>query len=165
MPPKPTCKAVLKAGQRGVRVYPKGCKVRTTVAADGTKKQVNKKGKTKRKVKVTAESFYIGLYNSNHTKGPVSMVYDTGAVTTSLTPADLRVLGYNPDRTTGIKYMEFIDANNNVTKNKVLKGCRLSVKIASNDFVSISVDIVVAPTNLLGMSAIKQLKRLKVKFK
>ena len=56
MPPKPTCKAVLKAGQRGVRVYPKGCKVRTTVAADGTKKQVNKKGKIKRKVKVTAET-------------------------------------------------------------------------------------------------------------
>ena len=30
MPPKPTCKVVKREGQRGARIDPKGCKVRTT---------------------------------------------------------------------------------------------------------------------------------------
>ena len=35
MPPKPTCKVVKIEGQRGARIDPKGCKVRTTKDAQG----------------------------------------------------------------------------------------------------------------------------------
>ena len=41
MPPKPTCKVVLRPKTRtdkgGARIHPYGCKVRTDVKADGTK--------------------------------------------------------------------------------------------------------------------------------
>ena len=44
MPPKPTCKVVKREGQRGARIDPKGCKVRTTKDAQGNKRQYNKHG-------------------------------------------------------------------------------------------------------------------------
>ena len=44
MPPKPTCKVVKIEGQRGARIDPKGCKVRTTKDAQGNKRQYNKQG-------------------------------------------------------------------------------------------------------------------------
>jgi hypothetical protein len=44
MPPKPTCKVVKREGQRGARIDPKGCKVRTTKDAQGNKKKQNKQG-------------------------------------------------------------------------------------------------------------------------
>ena len=40
MPPKPTCKVVKREGQRGARIDPKGCKVRTTKDTQGNKKKV-----------------------------------------------------------------------------------------------------------------------------
>ena len=42
MPPKPTCKVVKREGQRGARIDPKGCKVRTTKDAQGNKKKETK---------------------------------------------------------------------------------------------------------------------------
>ena len=47
MPPKPTCKVVKREGQRGARIDPKGCKVRTTKDAQGNKKKENKQGQQK----------------------------------------------------------------------------------------------------------------------
>mgnify|MGYP006066149131 CR=1 FL=1 len=47
MPPKPTCKVVKREGQRGARIDPKGCKVRTTKDAQGNKRQYNKRGEEK----------------------------------------------------------------------------------------------------------------------
>ena len=47
MPPKPTCKVVKREGQRGARIDPKGCKVRTTKDAQGNKKKQNKQGQEK----------------------------------------------------------------------------------------------------------------------
>ena len=41
MPPKPTCKVVKREGQRGARIDPKGCKVRTTKDDQGNKKKQN----------------------------------------------------------------------------------------------------------------------------
>ena len=43
MPPKPTCKVVKREGQRGARIDPKGCKVRTTKDTQGNKRQYNKR--------------------------------------------------------------------------------------------------------------------------
>eukprot|EP01043_Picozoa_sp_COSAG02_P008850 COSAG02_NODE_290_length_25531_cov_75.132392_18_plen_212_part_00 len=38
MPPKPTCKVVKREGQRGARIDPKGCKVRTTIIRSNSSK-------------------------------------------------------------------------------------------------------------------------------
>ena len=40
MPPKPTCKVVKREGQRGARIDPKGCKVRTTKDTQGNNEHV-----------------------------------------------------------------------------------------------------------------------------
>ena len=53
MPPKPTCKVVKREGQRGARIDPKGCKVRTTKDAQGNKRQYNKRGEEKITLKTT----------------------------------------------------------------------------------------------------------------
>ena len=50
MPPKPTCKVVKREGQRGARIDPKGCKVRTAKDAQGNKRQYNKQGQEKFKL-------------------------------------------------------------------------------------------------------------------
>ena len=50
MPPKPTCKVVKREGQRGARIDPKGCKVRTTKDVHGNKRQYNKQGQEKFKI-------------------------------------------------------------------------------------------------------------------
>ena len=47
MPPKPTCKVVKREGQRGARIDPKGCKVRTSVNAQGSKTKEDKQGQEK----------------------------------------------------------------------------------------------------------------------
>jgi hypothetical protein len=45
MPPKPTCKVAKREGQRGARIDPKGCKVRTAKDAQGNKKKQNKQAR------------------------------------------------------------------------------------------------------------------------
>ena len=47
MPTRPTCKVVKREGQRGARIDPKGCKVRTTKDTQGNKRQYNKRGEEK----------------------------------------------------------------------------------------------------------------------
>ena len=47
MPTQPTCKVVKREGERGARIDPKGCKVRTTKDAQGNKRQYNKRGEEK----------------------------------------------------------------------------------------------------------------------
>ena len=53
MPPKPTCKVVKREGQRGARIDPKGCKVRTTKDTQGNTRQYNKRGEEKVTLKTT----------------------------------------------------------------------------------------------------------------
>ena len=43
---RPKCKVVLKDGERGARIFPKGCQVRNRVVA-GVKRKVDKKGALK----------------------------------------------------------------------------------------------------------------------
>ena len=57
MPPKPTCKVVKREGQRGARIDPKGCKVRTTKDAQGNKRQYNKQGQEKFKICLCRPAF------------------------------------------------------------------------------------------------------------
>ena len=56
MPTQPTCKVVKREGQRGARIDPKGCKVRTTKDAQGNKRQYNKRGEEKITLKTTSSN-------------------------------------------------------------------------------------------------------------
>ena len=64
MPPKPTCKVVKREGQRGARIDPKGCKVRTSVNAQGSKKTEDKRGQEK--IKRTTRSGKMQLALAGH---------------------------------------------------------------------------------------------------
>jgi hypothetical protein len=59
MPPKPTCKVVKREGQRGARIDPKGCKVRTTKDTQGNKRQYNKRGEEKITLKTTGNEMRL----------------------------------------------------------------------------------------------------------
>ena len=59
MPPKPTCKVVKREGQRGARIHPKGCKVRTTKDTQGNKRQYNKRGEEKITLKTTGNEMRL----------------------------------------------------------------------------------------------------------
>ena len=96
MPPKPTCKVVKREGQRGARIDPKGCKVRTTKDAQGNKKKENKQGQQKIKRTTTKTDMRLAFagspqrhlianwndrpqnFRSNYKRNH-NMVYDTGA--------------------------------------------------------------------------------------
>ena len=59
MPPKPTCKVVKRAGQKGARIAPKGCVVRTDEDAAGVKVRRNKAGVVKVKRKTGEDDFRL----------------------------------------------------------------------------------------------------------
>ena len=96
MPPKPTCKVVKREGQRGARIDPKGCKVRTSVNAQGSKKKENKQGQEKikrstrnRDMKLAVAGSRQRLLMDNWNDRPAAerrqykqrhnIIYDTGA--------------------------------------------------------------------------------------
>ena len=86
MPPKPTCKVVKRSNQKGARIHPKGCKVRTDVdAALGTKTRTNKTGERKRKVVEGGREHQVTLArapNANPNEWVTGVIYDTGANST-----------------------------------------------------------------------------------
>ena len=99
MPPKPTCKVVKRQGQKGARIHPKGCEVRTGVSGAGyaTKTKTNKQGLKKVKIKVPGNKAHL-LWTASNPDAPqanwVEMLYDTGAQDTTLTQADATKLGW-----------------------------------------------------------------------
>ena len=122
MPPKPTCKVVKIEGQRGARIDPKGCKVRTTKDAQGNKRQYNKQGQEKFKITEIRNEHAVTIAGSRQyatvvrhwktTTGPNAMsvaqkgafkrnhkmIYDTGATMTTMSRSTLRKIGENPNR-------------------------------------------------------------------
>ena len=71
MPPKPTCKVVKREGQRGARIDPKGCKVRTTKDAQGNKRQYNKQGQEKFKIIELRNEYAVTIAGSRR-GGPLA---------------------------------------------------------------------------------------------
>ena len=192
MPTQPTCKVVKREGQRGACIDPKGCKVRTTKDAQGNKKKENKQGNEKIKRTTTNRDMRLAVagspqrhlianwndrpqnFRSNYKRNH-NMVYDTGANITSMTPAALQHIGYNPNRTTNVYHVNSGDASGNVIRRKVLRDVKYHLLLKSDkdtsgnrtrQWVTITTDVLVMPSNLLGVNSIKLLKsRFKVKFK
>lgn len=195
MPPKPTCKVVKREGQRGARIDPKGCKVRTSVNTQGSKKKEDKRGQEKIKRTTRSNEMRLALaghrqrqfinnwnakpaaqrsqYKQNH-----NIIYDTGANMSTMNSNTLQHIGYNPNHQNNVRFLTVSDANGNSVQRRVLNGVRFYVLLKSDknregnrtrDWVTLTDDVVVVPNNapnLLGTTAIKQLgNRFKVKYK
>ena len=87
MPPKKTCKVVVKEGQRGARIHPKGCKVRTKIEG-GVKTRRNKEGQIKRKAKTTGTEFTVRVKSAANSNVSVPLAWDTGADIDTISHAD-----------------------------------------------------------------------------
>ena len=79
-PSKVTCKVVKRKGQKGARIYPKGCKVRTEVDRAGNiVNRFTDKGLKKLTVKTQETAYRMKIANFNNTFTPADFIYDTGA--------------------------------------------------------------------------------------
>ena len=114
---RPTCKVVKRDGQKGARIDPKGCKVRTTKSQSGVLRKYNKQGerkitlKTRKKAKRLAvagtrqHSTVTGWRNKTveqrtDWKEDKNMIYDTGAQVTTMSRELANRLQINYLRTT-----------------------------------------------------------------
>lgn len=79
-PNKVTCKVVKRKGQKGARIYPKGCKVRTEVDRAGNiVNRFTDKGLKKMTIKSQRSDYRMKISNFNNTFTPADFIYDTGA--------------------------------------------------------------------------------------
>ena len=74
---RPTCKAVVRAGQNGARIHPRGCQVRQRISADGSSIRRNKQGNIKRKIKTTGRDLAVAVSRSGYSH---QFTWDTGAM-------------------------------------------------------------------------------------
>ena len=187
MPPKPTCRVVKREGQRGARIDPKGCTVRTEKSAAGTMTTRNKAGETKIKAKEANNRFTLaiagstqqGIANgwSNRSAGSKAVyksthqiLYDTGAQVTLMSKALLTKIGVNWRRNNNT-HMAGVSGVGGTENLKVLHDVQFYVLIHSrtSQWTLVTADVYVKDvdsdvSNLLGVDAILQLNRLKVKF-
>ena len=100
-PNRPTCKVVLRENERGARIAPKGCKVRTTYAATANRytkpagvggyRKYNKFGFQKEKHRETGNS--PAMQVAGPRGGVAPMIFDTGAQITLLNDTSARTMG------------------------------------------------------------------------
>ena len=84
MPPKPTCKVVKRAGQKGARIAPKGCVVRTDEDAAGVKVRRNKAGDVKVTQRVRTDEVDFRLMVAYSNEFPERAMIDNGRALTAL---------------------------------------------------------------------------------
>ena len=187
MPPKPTCKVVKREGQRGARIDPKGCTVRTEKSAAGTVTTRNKAGETKIKAKESNNKFFLAIAGSTQSgiangwstrsgqskrnyKSSHKILYDTGAQITLMSKDLLTKIGVNWRRNNNMYYSAVMGVGGS-ENTKVLQDVQFYVLIDSrtSQWTLVTADVFVKDvdsevSNLLGVDAILQLNRLKVKF-
>ena len=95
-----TCKVVLRLDQRGARIYPRGCKVRSRVDTAGQKKRYSKTGTVKlTKVSLTRRLFVNIKAGGGNDALPalpsscIPFIWNTGAPDTHMCRADADLLG------------------------------------------------------------------------
>ena len=139
MPTQPTCKVVKREGERGARIDPKGCKVRTTKDTQGNKRQYNKRGEEKITLKTTSNEMRLPVVVAgarqhstvrnwgNRTmrqraewRDRHKMIYDTGAQVTSMSREMCDRLRIDWRRTTNYTMQSVRGVGNTSTPCKVL---------------------------------------------
>ena len=172
MPPKPTCKVVKRAGQRGARIHPKGCTVRTNVdVGAGTKVRTNKAGEQKRKVVVRGREHEVTLArapNANPNEWVTGVIYDTGATSSLFSQEAATKLGYPPARVAREgRPRRFYSMTGSVISMVLTMG--FYVLVDTNTWKYVEGEASVSPQArhlLLGVTHIKQLKSAySVKFR
>ena len=187
MPPKPTCRVVKRAGQTGARIDPKGCTVRTEKSVTGALTTRNKAGHTKIKRKENSDRLTLTicgvgqqsvpngwLMRTEHSKSNYKqdheILYDTGAQITLMSKDLLTKIGVNWRRNNNT-HMVGVHGVGGTENLKVLHDVQFYVLIHSrtSQWTLVTADVYVKDvdsdvSNLLGVDAILQLNRLKVKF-
>ena len=172
---KPKCKVVLRPGQRGARIWPKGCKVRNR-EVDGEKIKVNKQGQLKpkkKKLKITANELEVHVRNSDYKKsGYVPFIWDTGAHASSCDLDDARTLGlvtanYNAKKKYKTSKISVYTADTNAAPNTATRFHNVKLYMRESEHVSTGhIDVYDGASPLLGVMHMRgQRKHLAVKFK
>ena len=163
---KPTCKAVKRPGQRGARIHPKGCKIRSTVQGDGTIQRTNKRGQPKQKVKATTRNFKVTVSRNNHSK---QFIWDTGAMTTSINyklAKRWKLLSARNQPAGPHERIQLINADKSITNGYLFPNVQMRVRVQGKTY-TVTAPVAVKPRALylLGVSTINKLTQVNVKFR
>ena len=162
----PSCKVVLREGQGGARIDPKGCKVRTKKTASGATEKTDKHGKTKRKIKETGSQHWVTVARSGNGMGPhIEMLWDTGAEDSVLSRESF--IKIKDRRYRGTPTRGRIQGVSELTDVVIYENFPIYVKHGDDDYQKIRITARVMPgdsLDLLGRDGIRQLKRYRVKF-
>ena len=170
---RPTCKAVVRAGQNGARIHPRGCQVRQRISADGSSIRRNKQGQIKRKIKTTGRELAVAVSRSGYSH---QFIWDTGAVLNTCGVVLARRWGLlRPSggihATTGAfttRRMNVRTANDQTLPARKFENVPITVSYGGHNY-QITTDIIVLlnGNSLLGVNAIRLLRRqgLSVSFK
>lgn len=168
---RPTCQAVTRPGQRGVRVWPKGCRVRRRVAANGELLQFTEDGVLEQHVYEPERESTVrfGLSGSW-----ADAIWDTGATGCSVNTDDAYRFGLLPaspgSGTLGEalekRQITVVLADGSSRPSMLFKNCPLTVQIRGRNY-DITVDVGLSPPggdNLFGVSGISQLPGVTIHF-
>jgi len=172
---RPTCKVVVKPGERGARIYPKGCKVRSRPSTNRPNKVVKytKDGVKKRTISIRGEEYYMICSRNNKR---ASFMYDTGASSIIMDTALAKkfdILDNNGNsKIFGAISKEYEDASNRREVGLEVPNVDVNVQLRdedTNELINVKirtkVGIVDESAFLFGVDAIKKLKEKGVSFK
>ena len=154
---RPTCKVVARPGQRGGRIAPKGCKVRKTQEGGGQIRSYTKAGVEKSKVLTKRLKYTLTASKNGHR---VSMIFDTGAMVTTIKQADANRWGLGAPAAT----KPLTVASGATIQAPVHTGVAFSVRINGRRYPVTSTLYVTAGDRLLGVDSIRQLPGVSVKY-
>ena len=154
---RPTCKVVTRPGQRGARIAPKGCKVRKTQEGGGQIRSYTKTGVEKAKIMTDRLKYTLTASKNDHS---VRMLFDTGAMVTTIQRADVARWGLGqPTATKPLRV-----ASGQTIQVPVHTGVAFSVRINGRSYPVTSSVYVTGGDRLLGVDSIRQLPGVSVKY-
>ena len=172
---RPTCRAVVRASGGGARIHPRGCRVRYRVQGDGSIRKIAKATGQMKPTKQTVElhggeQFDLNLKKPNGNFPQTSFLWDTGASYTSMgepVAKRMRLLKLNGEIAQGLSF----GPNVNIV---IADGTQMSVRsilnapleiVRTGEVVRGMVIILPGGSSLFGVSHIRNVKTLKVKFR
>ena len=172
---RPTCRAVVRPNEGGARIHPRGCRVRYQVQGNGSIRKIAKATGQMKPRKQTVElhggeQFDLNLKKPGGNFPQTRFLWDTGAsFTTMSTPVAkrMRLLTLEGNPAQGLSF----GPNVNVV---IADGSRLNVRTIPNapleivrtgEVVRGMVIILPGGSSLFGVSHIRNVKTLKVKFR
>jgi len=188
-PTQPTCKVVTIPGQRGARIYPKGCKVRWKVNNNEYEKYSKATGQKKpKKTSITTggSEFMLRIkfpdVEERFQNRTLEFAYDTGAESTNMSRIQAIHMGLldrkkSPDFDNmvisdaafeaGVRFgkdTQSVNANNTADESTELIGVRMLMPL-TGEIITDTILVGEDDQPLFGAESIQQTKQLKVKFR